>query len=200
MAQTLLRPRGVTGDFHRPCTSCPLRRFGFCLWRIIPSGSLGSVFSRCSPTYLCAYSGVTSFCFLFSTRFTARLEARGREGRKKGRKVPFPGNWPPAPVALLYLEWQPRAARAGMKGREARQRHGEGHNAGFVEGRRGERAAKSKVRISRCWRKGRAGEGAVDIRAGGVRKGSVWRRSQVTHPRRTHLCSFEGCYWHQAGC
>lgn len=65
---------------------------------------------------------------------------------------------------------------------------------------REERAAKSKVRKSRCRRKGRAGEGAEDIGAGGVRKGSVWRHGRVTHPRRTCLCSFEGCYWHQSGC
>lgn len=149
MAQALLRPCEVMGDFHRPCTSCPLRRFGFCLWRIIPSGSPGFVFSRCSPTYLCAYSGVTSFRFLFSNLFTARLEARGKEGgNEKGRKGAIPRQLAACSrcIAVPGTAAPCCKARAGMKGREAKQRHGEGHNAGFVEGRKVEGRERQRAR------------------------------------------------------
>lgn len=75
--------RGVTWDFHGGAGLAlvvPRAGSDYCLSGRLPRASPGSVFSRCSPTYRCASSGVTSFwLFVLFHSFSPRGWREGGE-------------------------------------------------------------------------------------------------------------------------
>uniref|UniRef100_A0A803YGR6 C2H2-type domain-containing protein n=1 Tax=Meleagris gallopavo TaxID=9103 RepID=A0A803YGR6_MELGA len=90
-----LQPRGVTWDLLGSVGLVfvvPYAGLNFACRECSREILWGSVFSRCFPTYLCAYSGVTSFRFhSFSARFTTRLDEGGREDAIPGPPAARPG-------------------------------------------------------------------------------------------------------------
>lgn len=126
--------RGVTWDFHGGAGLAlvvPRAGSDYCLSGRLPRASLGSVFSRCSPTYRRASSGVTSFwLFVLFHSFSPR----GLEGGQGAWRTSNSG---PAPRGGPGKERRSGEVVRGTAQKKKRQKSREG------------RAAKSKVRKRR---------------------------------------------------